>query len=129
MGHGRLGVVELLRGRGDRAVARDGVEHAQAGDVEHASTLSMDHPEGLHGGCGSPAGPSNHRGQAGGTGSGWERRAWAAGIVFVVALLAEAVISAGIPINQDDSAAKIAAALDDHRTTVLVAGYLSTVYA
>jgi hypothetical protein len=59
----------------------------------------------------------------------WERRAWAAGIVFVVALLAEAAISAGIPINQDDSPAKIAGALRDHRTTLLVAGYLSTIYA
>jgi hypothetical protein len=63
------------------------------------------------------------------TASRWEKRAWAAGIVFVVALLAEAVISAGIPINQDDSAAKIAGAVRDHRDTVLVAGYLSTVYA
>lgn len=63
------------------------------------------------------------------TASGWDRRAWIAGIVFVVALLAEAVISAGIPINQDDSAAKIAGALQDHRSTVLVAAYFSTVYA
>ena len=59
----------------------------------------------------------------------WDRRAWAAGIVFVVALLAEAVISTGLPINQDDSAAKIARALQDHRETVLVAAYLSAVYA
>jgi hypothetical protein len=59
----------------------------------------------------------------------WERRAWAAGIVFVVALLAEAVISTALPINQDDSAAKIARALQDHRKTVLVAAYLSAVYA
>ena len=58
-----------------------------------------------------------------------ERRAWAAGIVFVVALLAEAVISAGLPINQDDSAAKIAGALRDHRDIVLIAAYLSAVYA
>ena len=58
-----------------------------------------------------------------------ERRAWAAGIVFVVALLAETAISAGLPINQDDSAAKIAGALHDHRNTVLVAAYLSIVYA
>ena len=58
-----------------------------------------------------------------------ERLAWAAGIVFVVALLAETAISAGLPINQDDSAAKIAGALHDHRNTVLVAAYLSIVYA
>ena len=63
------------------------------------------------------------------TGRVWERRAWAAGIVFVVALLGEAVISAGIPINQDDSAAKIAGALRDHRDTVLIAAYFSAVYA
>jgi uncharacterized protein DUF4386 len=66
---------------------------------------------------------------SGRTDSVWERRAWAAGIVFVVALLAEGVISAGLPINQDDSAAKIARALQDHRHTVLVAAYLSAVYA
>jgi hypothetical protein len=59
----------------------------------------------------------------------WDRRAWAAGIVFVLALLAEAVISTGIPIDQNDSAATIARALADHRTTVLVAAYLSAVYA
>jgi len=59
----------------------------------------------------------------------WERRAWAAGIVFVLALLAETVISASIPVNQNDSAAKIAGALYDHRNIVLVAAYLSAVYA
>jgi len=62
------------------------------------------------------------------TASVWERRAWAAGIVFVLALLAETAISASIPINQDDSAVKIAGALDDHRNIVLVAAYLSVVY-
>jgi len=63
------------------------------------------------------------------TASVWDRRAWAAGIVFVLALLAETAISIGIPISQDDSAAKIAGALYDHRNTVLVAAYLSVVYA
>lgn len=58
-----------------------------------------------------------------------ERRAWAAGIVFVLALVAETAISAALPINQDDSAAKIAGTLHDHRNTVLVATYLSIVYA
>jgi len=66
---------------------------------------------------------------SGPTASVWDRRAWAAGIVFVLALLVEAVISAGIPINQDDSAGKIARALHDHRKTVLVAACLSAVYA
>jgi hypothetical protein len=63
------------------------------------------------------------------TASVWERRAWAAGVVFVLALLAEAVISTALPINQDDSPAKIGRALQDHRKTVLVAAYLSAVYA
>ena len=63
------------------------------------------------------------------TARAWDRRAWAAGIIFVLALLAEAVISAGIPINQNDSAAKIARALQDDRRTVLAAAYLSAVYA
>jgi Domain of unknown function (DUF4386) len=66
---------------------------------------------------------------SGRTASLWERRAWAAGAVFVVALLAEAAISTGLPINQDDSATKIAHELQDHRHTVLIAAYLSTVYA
>jgi len=63
------------------------------------------------------------------TASAWERRAWAAGIVFVVALVAEVVVAAAIPINQDDSAAKIANALHDHRTRALIIAYLSVVYA
>jgi hypothetical protein len=63
------------------------------------------------------------------TASAWGRRAWASGIVFVLALLAETLISAGLPINQDDSAAKIAGAVRDHRNTVLVAAYLSVIYA
>jgi Domain of unknown function (DUF4386) len=63
------------------------------------------------------------------TGSIRARRAWIAGIVFVLALVAETAISAGLPINQDDSAAKIAGTLHDHRNTVLVAAYVSIVYA
>jgi len=41
MGDRRLGVVQLLSRRGDRSVARDGVDDAQPVDVEHASTVSM----------------------------------------------------------------------------------------
>jgi hypothetical protein len=63
------------------------------------------------------------------TARAWERYASAAGVVFVVALLAEAVISAAIPINQNDSAAKIATELAQHRERLLVAAYLSAVYA
>ena len=58
-----------------------------------------------------------------------QRYVWAAGLVFVVALLAEAVISTAIPLTQDDSATKIATEMDKHRDVVLVAAYLSIVYA
>ena len=59
----------------------------------------------------------------------WGRYAWAAGLVFVVALLGEAVVSAAIPLSQNDSAGKIAAELAHHRHRLLVAAYLSAVYA
>jgi hypothetical protein len=36
-----LGVVQLLGGRGDRSVARDGLDDAQPSGIEHVSTLSM----------------------------------------------------------------------------------------
>ena len=52
-----------------------------------------------------------------------------AGIVFVIAFVAETVISAGVGVNQNDSAAKIANALHGHRETLLVVAYLSVVYA
>ena len=58
-----------------------------------------------------------------------ERYVWAAGIVFVVALVAEVAISVGIPVNQDDSAAKIATELDEHRKRLLAVACLSIVYA
>ena len=47
VGDRRLGVVQLLRRRGDRPVAGDGVDDAQPGDVQHASTLSMGQHESL----------------------------------------------------------------------------------
>jgi hypothetical protein len=59
----------------------------------------------------------------------WERYAWAAGIVFVVALGAEVVVAVGVPASQTDSAAKIANALADHQERLLVMAYLSVVYA
>ena len=61
--------------------------------------------------------------------SGWDRYASVAGILFVVALAAEAVVAFGVGVNQDDSAAKIATALYDHRGRLLVIAYLSVVYA
>ena len=59
----------------------------------------------------------------------WERYFWAAGIIFVIALVSEVVISVGIPVNQDDSAAKIASELDEHRKRLLAVACLSIVYA
>ena len=59
----------------------------------------------------------------------WERYAWVAGILFVVAVVTESAISLGIPINQNDSAAKIASALADHRTRLLVVEGVCVVYA
>jgi len=61
--------------------------------------------------------------------SAWQRYAWVAGIVFVIAFLAETVISVGVGVNQNDSAAKIANALYSHRETLLTIAYLSVVYA
>ena len=48
MGDRRLGVVQLLRRPGDRAVARDGVDDPQPVDIQHASTLSMSQHESCH---------------------------------------------------------------------------------
>jgi hypothetical protein len=61
--------------------------------------------------------------------SAWDRYAWVAGILFVVALAAEAVVAFGVGVNQDESAAKIANALYVHRERLLVIAYLSVVYA
>ena len=59
----------------------------------------------------------------------WERYAWAAGVVFVLALVAEVAISVGIPVDQNSSAAKIAGELDKHRDRLLAIACLSIVYA
>ena len=59
----------------------------------------------------------------------WERYAWVAGILFVLALLADLAVAVGISINQNDSAAKIATALDDHSTRLLVIAGVCVVYA
>jgi len=63
------------------------------------------------------------------TTSARERYAWIAGIVFVIALLAESVISTGVGLTHHDSAAKIAAGLHEHRDRLLVVAYVSAVYA
>jgi hypothetical protein len=59
----------------------------------------------------------------------WERYSWAAGIVFVAALVAESVISVAVHANQDDSASKIATELHDHRSRLVVIACISIVYA
>lgn len=59
----------------------------------------------------------------------WERYAWAAGGLFVLALLAESIVSTAVDVNQDDSAATIAAALLEHRTRLIVIACLSIIYA
>lgn len=81
------------------------------------------------------SGPTNEQGVTVNTGvaarttSAGERYAWVAGIIFVVALLAESVIATGVGLTQDDSPAKIAAGLYQHRERSLLIAYLSTVYA
>ena len=70
--------------------------------------------------------------QTSATSSRWSRGrkwSWTAGIVFVVALLAEVVVSATLPINQDDSATKIANELSAHRHAAVAVACISIVYA
>jgi hypothetical protein len=57
------------------------------------------------------------------------RYAWGAGLVFVVALVAEVVIAVGIPLNQDDTAAKIARELAAHERRQIAIACLSAIYA
>ena len=59
----------------------------------------------------------------------WGRYAWAAGIVFVVAVVVETAISVTIPISSNDSATKIATELAAHRTRLLVVFCVCVVYA
>ena len=57
------------------------------------------------------------------------RLVWLAGVVFVVALVAESVVSIGVPLDQNDSATKIANGLYEHRQRLLIVACLSIVYA
>ena len=63
------------------------------------------------------------------SGTAWERYAWVAGILFVLALVTDFVVAGSIPVNQNDSAAKIATELDAHRTQLLVIAGVSVIYA
>lgn len=59
----------------------------------------------------------------------WERYAWAGGVLYVVALVIEAVISVGVKANQNDSAAKIAGELADHHRRLVLVACFSILYA
>ena len=59
----------------------------------------------------------------------WERYAWSAGIVFVVALLVESAIAVGIGLTHDDSAATIATGLHEHEQRLIAIACISIVYA
>lgn len=85
-----------------------------------AATNAETNKAGTNNGAGSPeSAPSRP----------WVRCAWAAGIVYVVALVAEIVVALGVGLTANDSAAKIASGLPEHRTRLLVITYLSAVYA
>jgi hypothetical protein len=58
-----------------------------------------------------------------------ERWWWLAGIVFVVAVVADVVVAAGIPLDQNSSAAKIARELDAHSADLIAISCICAVYA
>jgi hypothetical protein len=60
---------------------------------------------------------------------GWERYAWLGGAVFVVALVAEFIVVAGVPLSLNDSEAKITAGLQDHHRRLILVACLSILYA
>ncbi len=68
-------------------------------------------------------------GHNGGPRRAWESYAWVAGILFVVALVAEIVVAVGVELSQNDSAVKIANGLHVHETRLIVIACLSVVYA
>src|SRR5208282_5342996 len=59
----------------------------------------------------------------------WERYAWVAGVLFVIALATEIVVAVGVELSQNDSAAKIANGLHAHEKRLIVIACLSVVYA
>jgi Domain of unknown function (DUF4386) len=63
------------------------------------------------------------------TSRSWGRYAWGAGIVYVIALVAESVVAIGVGLTQNDSAAKMASGLYEHRDRLVVIACLSVVYA
>lgn len=61
--------------------------------------------------------------------AGNPRYAWAAGIVYVVALVAESVVAVGIGLTHDESAASIATGLHAHEQRLIAIACISVVYA
>lgn len=58
-----------------------------------------------------------------------ERYAWIGGILYVVALVTESIISLGVKVSQNDSATKIANALADHHKRFIVVVCFCILYA
>ena len=58
-----------------------------------------------------------------------QRYAWAGGVLFVVALVTEAVIAVGVKASQNDSAAKIANELEAHHQRLVAIACISILYA
>jgi hypothetical protein len=61
--------------------------------------------------------------------NGWQRWTWAAGIVYVVALVAESAIAVGIGLTHDETAGNIARELHAHEQRLIAIACLSIVYA
>ena len=59
----------------------------------------------------------------------WERYAWLAGIVYVLALVAVSVVALGVKAKQDNSATKVANLLHEHHERLVVIACLAVVYA
>ena len=59
----------------------------------------------------------------------WERYGWTAGIVFIAALIADLIVTSGIPLDQNMSPAKVAAELDQHSTRLIIVACVCVVYA
>ena len=63
------------------------------------------------------------------TAPGWERYAWLAGILFVLAVLVESGVGLGVGINQNYLAVGIVNTLADHRNRLVVVEGFCVVYA
>lgn len=59
---------------------------------------------------------------------GWERYVWLGGAVFVVALVAEFLVVAGVSLSLNDSEGKITAGLQDHHRRLILVACLSILY-